>query len=281
MIYYWKYVHPARQAAAEANPEPRQPLPVVAPEPAMPLVRGTLGHVGLAHYYARLREHRAGRDIHAYLSPDAAMSVVASRFANGPGLLPAVSAAVRAYANHYASERSSDFEILDVEHEVETQFHGWRYTARLDLVTREGGKVWFYDHKFVGKIEDKTLRRYTLSGQFLGQVWLGARLCWTGPAAEPGKLRVKPPNALFEGEFGGIKINLIGMTGPRFVRVTPDPAPWTLRRFPGIVKTAEEQIEALKDTLIDEWPAAPSEMTCYTPYGECEWFDACRWGSVR
>jgi hypothetical protein len=274
MIYYWKYVHPARQVAASISkswPAPAYPpLPVVAPEPAMPLVRGTLGHVGLAHYYARLREFRAGRDIHAYLSPDTAMIQVASRFANGPGLLPAVSAAVHAYANHYAAERrSSDFEVLDIEREVETQFHGWRYTARLDLVTREGGKVWFYDHKFVGKIEDKTLRRYTLSGQFLGQIWLGARLCAGGQAA------------IYPAPFGGIKINMVGMSGPRFVRVTPDPAPWTLRRFPGIVKTAEEQIEALKDTPIDEWPAAPSEMTCYTPYGECEWFDACRWGSVR
>jgi len=225
------------------------------------LVRGSIGHAGLAHAYARMRWTQEGEPWGAcpYYMPLEAMRLVAEKHGDvGAEMLPIAEAAVRAYARHYVRE---PFKVIGVEEAVETKFGPYPYTARLDLVTEDrGGQVWITDHKFVSRIEGKVFRRYCLSGQFLGLQWIGMRQ-W-------GK------------RFGGVRLNLVGCNVIAFARASPMPAPWMLQRFPTVVVHAEELIARVKALAAagKEIPAAPSEHTCMTSYGECPAFELCRWG---
>lgn len=110
-----------------------------------------------------------------------------------------------------------------------------------------------------GRIEDKTIRRYTLSGQFLGLHHLG--------------------RATYGHDFGGVIVNVVGCNDGKCARPAPAPAPWALQRFPKNVANAERQIKNLEEAGdVTLWPMAVSEYACYTPYGPCDFFDRCRWG---
>jgi len=229
---------------------------------AAPLVRGTLGHVALAHLYARLRCVQEGQDPEEFLPAHEAIQAVAERFGDlGASQLPIVGRAVKAYLERYRGD-AERYRVLGVERLLETDFLGYRYTARVDLEFEDAaGRVWLADHKFVHRIEGKAFRRYTMSGQFLGLTHLGAKE-W-GP------------------RFGGVLLNLVGCQEPHsFAREPVDSAPWQLERFPMTVVQAEERIAALEEA-IDRGlpaPASPSEFTCWTPYGPCPAFEACRFG---
>lgn len=223
------------------------------------LVRGSIGHAGLAHFYARLRARQHGQSIDAYYNVPDAMRLVGETFGDlGRSLVPKVIPVVEGYVNRYATI-DTRLKIIGVEELLETEFYGFRYTARADLVVEdEQDRVWIYDHKFVGRIEDKVFRRYSLSGQFLGLHHLGARR--------------------YAERFGGVLVNAVGMDR-RVGRTALDPAPWALTRFPAVVANTERQIAALAEVPIESWPMALSEVVCVTPYGPCPHFDACRWGT--
>lgn len=260
MIYYWRRRDDAALAEATANGT------VIVPKIALALARGTIGHVGLAHFYARQRAIQRGEDPSAILSPREAMIARADSLGR-IDLLPEVSETVRGYIEHYGYEQAA---VLGVERPVETLMmvgtHAARYTARIDLVWRDKLGAWIVDHKFVGRIEKKTIRRYTLSGQFLGLQVLGERLI---------------PN------FAGVVLNLVGFDGG-FYRQQLDPAPWMLDNFPALIVAADARMKVIEKRAQEIGVAAvsalyaahavPSEMTCYTPYGECEYFERCRWG---
>lgn len=227
-----------------------------------PLVRGSLGHAGLAHTYARLYAAQWNADPDKYYKPLEAMDRVAAEFGDlGREMLPIASAAVRRYVERFGHER---WEIVGVEKLEETEFLGYRYTARVDLEYRDrSGKIWFMDHKFVGKIEAKVQRRYAMSGQVLGLWHLGARKHGTA--------------------FGGVQMNLVGCNDDSFLRFVPEPAPFMLQKFPSVVAAAEVGIELLETEINDGTPipASPSEFTCMTSYGECPAFELCRWGAPQ
>ena len=242
--------------------------------PTFPLVRGSIGHVGLAHVYARVKwvqdEQTKGNAQPnlaecPYYSPIEAMRLVAGlpEFEEyGTEALPGVVKAVSAYVRHYSSD-GTNLRVIAIEEPVETEFFGHRYTARVDLVLEDnGGKVWYLDHKFVAKVEGKVFRRYVLSGQFLGLQHLGMRT--------------------YGERFGGVKVNVIGCNVSGFSRVSLDPAPYMLERFPSVVKRAEEGIARVEAALALGEPigAAPSEHVCFGPYGECPAFYLCQWGEV-
>jgi hypothetical protein len=247
-LYAWGYGRKAAESEGSRFP------------PTFPLVRGSIGHVGLAHLYERLRRVQIGEGYSDLYSPSEAMRLVADSFGSigEEGHGPAARA-VKKYAQRYGSE---PFTIVGVEEPIETVFLGWRYTARADLIFRDrAGRVWIMDHKFVGKIESKVYRRYLLSGQFLGLAHLGSRLYGT--------------------DFGGIRVNLIGCADGKFERFTPEPAPWMLQKFPDVVREAEERIAYVERCLVEgrPIPASPSEHTCMGSYGECPAFEFCRWGA--
>ena len=227
--------------------------------PSPPLVRGSIGHAGLAHLYARQRAAQAGQDPDSYYKPLEAMSLVAGTFGPlGAEMLPVACRAVKGYAEIFSEER---WQIIGVEDPLETEFSGYRYTSRVDLQYRDrSGKIWFMDHKLVSKIEHKVYRRYILSGQFLGMIHIGART--------------------YGDEFGGVQVNLLGISPQKYLRFVPEPAPYVLGNFPEIVRLAEEGIAALERQIAggDTILASPSEHTCMGSYGECPAFEMCRWG---
>lgn len=231
-----------------------------------PLVRGSLGHVALAHLYTAMKLQQEGKrdEVARYYTPRDAIHVAAHKWGGEAlELAPLIEGAVEGYCDRWASDRT--LRIREVEEVHETIFGGYRYTARFDLVVEDSaGRIWIYDHKFVSKLESKTVLRYTLSGQFLGQAHLGAKA--------------------YGARFGGIRLNFVSVEKPhKYERASPDPAPHLLARFPEIVVDAERGIEALdkENRPFDAWPAVASEQVCVTAYGLCDGFDLCRWGAAR
>jgi hypothetical protein len=228
--------------------------------PAVPLVRGTLGHVMLAHYYARKVAVERGVPPDRFYSPSDAATIIAGRHGEvGENLLPTVLYAFEAYRRAYVIET---FEVIGIESLLETIFHGYRYTARADLIVRMNGsqKVWIYDHKFVGRIEDRTFQRYAISGQFLGLQHLG--------------------RARYGADFGGVIVNAVDCTTGACERRQPAVSPWALTRFPEVVRAAEEGIARMEATREPPAHMALSELACFTPYGRCDFYDRCRWGTA-
>jgi len=253
-LYAWGYGQ-AGSSDSETVERSRLRFP-----PGPPLVRGSIGHVGLAHLYARLQAVQEGEDPNRFYLPLEAMGLVADSFGDlGLEMLSVATRVVGAYAKHFGREK---WKIIGVEKEEETHFGQYLYTARVDLEYQDrAGKIWFLDHKFVSKLEAKVLNRYTLSGQILGLMHLGAR--------KHGD------------RFGGVQLNLLGVNPTSFIRHVPDPAPWLLERFPELVKHAEEAISRTEDLIRQNLivPASPSEFTCYNSYGRCPAHELCRWGT--
>lgn len=241
---------------------------------AIPLVRGTIGHIGLAHYYGRIMAIQRGQDPDIYFDPLEAIDEKLRRWERESQTVYAVALALRddvrkaivAYMSEYAAER---FRIWAVEHVVGMHFGRGRHrmTQRFDLVVIDDHEnFWIWDHKFVSSTQAKTVRRYTLSGQFLEMVHQGVNQ--------------------FGPKLAGIRINLVGIgkekneTVITFKRASPEPAPWALREFPAHVDEGERRIAAQKEagTPLWEYPKALSELVCEGPYGSCEAKEACRTG---
>lgn len=221
------------------------------------LVKGSLVHVGLAHRYARMQCVQTGTDPENYYPVETAMKLAAVEFgALGQEHLALTSQAVRNYEAHYSSEQVT---VAGVEELVETNIRGHRLTARWDLITQDSrGNYWIIDHKTCGKIDQKTITRYTMSIQFLAMQHMG---------------REK-----YGDRFGGVRINLVALQMVAFKRVSPEAAPHAVLSFPQIVEDAEAVIA--RNALRDPWdyPKAASEQVCVRPYGVCDAIELCRWG---
>ena len=228
------------------------------------LVRGSIGHVGLAHLYARVKALQDGTDPEAFYTPDEAMQLVAPKWGEvGMRYLDLCREGVEAYSRFYAGDAAS-LRVVGVEHLVETtvptRYGPRRFTARIDLsVSDQTGRVRVVDHKWVSdSSESKMQWRYKLSGQFLGLNCFG--------------------RMLYGDRFAGVWVNVVGVSGEfSFKRVPIDPAWNAIRRFPRILADAFERIEELRASGRDpwDWPKAVSERTCITPYGRCEGYDLC------
>ena len=228
-----------------------------------PLLKGSLIHQGLAHYYARLQSAQAGRDPEEWATPERAIDTCAEEL--GTGSLQFVDLAkqvVREYAAQYATDTLT---VLHVEEVFSANIGGRKFTQRLDLVARgSSGKVYIIDHKSTGRIASIG-KRYTLSGQFIGMEMFGREV--------------------YGDEFGGVMANVIQLPakhGDRCVieRMAAEPAPQAQRGFTLTVLHARERIEALDASGLDpwEWPKTLSEQVCISAYGACDGFDLCRWG---
>lgn len=247
---------------------------------AEPLVRGSIGHVGLAHHYARLQAVQRKQDPERFWSPQEAMARVAPLFGQlGLELLPIARMTVLEYISRYADEDSTR-KILHVEEQFSVELRDGRpprhlavadpagpgritpFTMRPDLIFEDSSKRgWIWDHKLVTVTKASTSQRYINSGQFLALRMLG--------------------RALFGEKFGGVVVNVLQcFPNTRFQRSPVDPAPGLQARFPSIILDAEERIAQLMDEgrAVDEWPATASEQTCYTAYGPCPAHELCRWG---
>tara|TARA_R100000808_G_scaffold10092_1_gene27143 strand:+ start:4897 stop:5745 length:849 start_codon:yes stop_codon:yes gene_type:complete len=240
----------------------------------MPLVRGSLFHVGLAHYYLhRQNNNHAPGYLHQL---DAVKRLGMTEWAETTGAeaqlwkdqIEPVQRVIKDYTMRYDS--SCDWKILEVERELRAHIPNlngegtFLYTQRADLIIEDvGGGVWIVDHKTCSRIDSKSLRQHILNGQFLGYQCLG---------------RVAYP-----GRFRGVIINRVKMSEPYgYHRCPIEPAPSALSHFIHSLKQTEERIQKyahLEKPL--DYPPVFSEQICYGKYGPCPAFETCQWGESQ
>ena len=248
--YAWRY-----EAGTTGHRAPTGPL-----DEAVPLVRGSLIHLGLAQHYSRMRETQAGRDPETYYTPHEAMDIISE--AKGGTYASEVKECkdcISKYLDHYYHE---DFKVLRVEELYEGTFDGYPLTGRLDLVVEDRqGRVWVIDHKTTGFLSKKQRMFYSISGQMHAYRWLASMQ--------------------YGERLAGMRLNMVQHTnGFKFERFDLEPAPHMFANFPRVIREAEEAIQRFKDEgrAPKDWPMAVSELTCFHRYGACEHIEKCKWG---
>lgn len=238
-----------------------------------PLVKGSLVHLGIAHYYARKRALIQGTDPDEYFEPIEAIGRLAIKnYSETREQLWMEHAELCQYTtSQYISHwHAEGWEPLHIEeqfrsHVTDDEGNRFLYTQRADLIVADSrGKIWIVDHKTTYRIAPKTIKRYTLSGQFLGYRVLGEKA--------------------FGKNFGGVVLNMLQLpkeVGDEiiFKRPTLDPAPYALRTFKQTIINAEKIIRSNNhlDNAMD-WPAVHHETACWTPYGACPFHETCQFG---
>lgn len=241
-----------------------------------PLVKGSLIHQGLAHYYLDDDDYYSPHDSIAMLAEHEAARTSDVNEANlWLSSVAGIQDAMSAYIQRY---RTCSWKTIAVEQELraniprdrsEARYSGGKalesdrflFTQRADLIVEDAhGFKWIVDHKSCYRITSKTLRQYILSGQFLGYQVSGRRLY--------GK------------KFGGVILNRIKLSEPYgFDRVAIDPAPAAVSGFVKMLQMTENRIQQwnhLDDPM--DYPPVFSDQICYGKYGPCQAFELCRWG---
>jgi hypothetical protein len=231
-----------------------------------PLVRGSLLHVALAHYYKRLQCTQKGLDPEEWFEPIAAVQHVALTKGKESPLWDAwvgpVTNAYLEYVENFGAQDERNWEILEVEEELRALLGPEKklYTQRADLIVKDReGRVWIVDHKTAFRLTAKTLDQHILDGQFLGYQHFG-RARW-GRA------------------FRGVVVNRIKISDPvGFDRRVLEPAPAALADFVATVLHGETEIARHKGRPPRKWPGIFNSLSCYNKYGKCPAFDLCRFG---
>lgn len=238
-------------------------------ESAWELIRGTMVHTGLAHYYALKRN---GPDDQGLYSPEDAMKALHAQERSrahaydrvhwdnallvGLRVLPA-------YAARYAFDKSRPVVVEEV-FTMELGELNAPYTFRLDLgVMDSSGQFWAIDHKTT-----TTLRRdhgwiYGISTQFQAYAVAGS--------------------AVYGQNFGGVQANMIQCPNPEsnedpvFERKTSPNVAGFLAGFGDRISAIYGRMLELvsKGITPDRWPKRPGTRSCKA-YGRiCPYYDRC------
>lgn len=236
------------------------------------LERGSLLHVGLAHWAARLQAVQHGWDPDAYYAPvDAIMQ--AAEVHGWQTWIPIVTTTVTSFAALMTGAQHP--EIIGVEHRVDYDVPAWsgppkaagrvyQRTARADLIYRAAdGRYWIRDWKSTYRVDNKKRVGFTLSGQLIGMQWYGRQF--------------------YGDQFGGLEVTLVEWPKngrPSRVEFMAVPiAPFALSRYPATVQWGEEIEPWMTEQFGGDYPLAMSEQgPCVDRYGFCEWFECCRFG---
>lgn len=232
------------------------------------LIRGSLVHVGLAHYDARLQAEQQGWDPEAYYTSSDAVKLTAERHGWGTEWIPVVLQVLRQWYETYGRSET----VVAVEHRVtfDVPCAGklYPYSMRLDLITERDGRIWVNDHKSTGYVNKRKLLAFSLAGNILALQWWGKRAY--GDRLGGVVLRII--------EWGAVKP---GMTAKkiRLLAVEPASAPEALERWPETVRFTAEIKPWLRTTFGDRWPMALSEQgPCFDRYSDCPFVEICQWG---
>jgi tetrahydromethanopterin S-methyltransferase subunit G len=229
-----------------------------------PLAIGSLLHLALAQFYARMKQEQEGKNPNEYMDPAEAVRLVA-RVQDTEKHVKNVLATFRAYEQRYWQDINTR-RIVAVETLYDGTVGPFRLTGRLDLMYEDlGGRLWAEDHKTSGRLTKKHKEYFAVSGQMLGYEHI---------------VRQQNP------ALAGFKVNLIQHTGhdatndPKFERVTLPARPALSAQFVERAIDIERSIERTKaeGRAVDEWPKAMSELVCYHRYGACDYIDQCRFG---
>lgn len=231
-----------------------------------PLVRGSLLHVGCAHFYSQMRAVQQKTDPGRYYDPLDAMALVAPDWGElGKNLLPLTQQVMTEYMKARAAD-AINYRIVNVEEQVRAMLGDkYLFTQRWDLVLLDrAGLVWIMDHKSSSKPGPSTVLNYMLSGQFLGAELIARKM-------------FKERGA----QWGGIKINVLGVSNPfSFPRDNLPFRGGAVDRFRDDMVVLEDKLADLEKRGVDPWeyPGAWHEHACNTRYGPCAYTDVCRYG---
>ena len=222
---------------------------------ADPLALGSLGHIGLMHYYLR----RLGRDV---LDPFEAMRTQHARIAHQFSRAKDV---LEAYMKRYATE---SLRPLDVEREFCITASGQLHTQRADLVAELGGKVVLIDHKFQARVSNASVTEWEISGQMIGYEVIGR----SGILQE-----------MYGLPFGSVIVNFCRTTPPfgaldAFRRAPLSIAPALAASFPPTVHEVNDMIDADAASSRDPWSYRRNYEACVGRYGTCPYTLLCRVG---
>jgi len=249
--------------------------PQQAPVPGRPEIdartKGSMGHTALAHIYRRAQAEQEGEDPERFLPWHMAVQHWASKRDKEQrnrlctNFVPTVIQAVNGYIDYWLIRRRESVRVLGVEHVLDFKpLVGFDHTRSADLILVDvDGLVYFWDHKFVGRLNTQTVSRYAMDGQFLDYMMIG--------------------RALYGDRFGGVKLNLITWPAKdqvEFYRDHVGAAPWAgMQRLEQMQET-RARLDGLIAEGRDPWryPKAMNETVCQGPYGLCDAFDLCRYG---
>lgn len=149
-LFYFQRVY--KREIAPGDPAATEPKPA-----AFPLVRGAIGHVGLAHEYARRNAKRFNLDPESYYTRDEAMTISAESWGmktqcvDGTTVEEILEEHARPAVTDYFTYRDGEREnlpVVGIECLDEMPLpNGKVITQRMDLVTFDNGRYYIYDHK--------------------------------------------------------------------------------------------------------------------------------------
>jgi len=245
-------------------------LPRVESEP---LIKGSLLHIGLAHYYAQMRAKQEGTDPDVFFSPEDAVRILSAQGANDATTahaaalwrvsMPPILMAIQAYKRRW---EHCDWQPVAVEEQLRAKIPNFAregsflFTQRADLIVKDSSDTyWVVDHKSCYRIESKTLRQHILSGQFIGYQLFGRRV--------------------YGEKFGGVIVNRVKLSEPcGFDRTVLEPAPDAIKHFAKNLAIQEYMVDMFSGAPPEQWPAVYSDQTCWGKYGKCAAFELCQWG---
>ena len=237
-----------------------------------PLIKGSLLHIGLAQYYARMQAEQEGNNPNAYFTPEEGVRELSrqeiDRASPEGGKIWEASVSIVLSSLKEYMYRWGDhhhWRIVMVEKQLKATIkspsgNSFLFTQRPDLIIQDQDKkYWIVDHKSCYRIVGRTLQQHILSGQFLGYMTFG--------------------KAKYGRDFGGCVVNRVKLSSPHaFDRSTVEPAPSAIRNFTKMLGQTEDIVAQFEGKDVMEWPATYSDQTCYGKYGQCPAFDLCRWG---
>lgn len=264
--------------------------PLVTFPRAAPLVRGTLLHLGVAHFHRRLQAIQEGDDPDKWHDPMTAISLFAAQEDAKPNQHPKSTSydsfviecqkATTAYVNWWTATQGK-LRVIAVERQMRAFIPeggwslvgkdiSWLFTQRLDLITQDAaGYYYVVDAKTRGRKDPRQMRGYSRSGQFQG-------------------VRIFGQNA-FGKNFGGVYIHYVTFTkGAKGAEVTfscqreaPPVKPFRVVCFPDTIRYAERQIQDFQLMGLDPWlyPKIGVENGgCESRYGQCPAAELCDFG---
>lgn len=267
-----------------------------------PLVRGSLVHLGLAHYRARIQAAQNGWDPDAYYTSHDAIEIVAEREddrridqAKPPMWRKFVAQSKLTVDNRRAHDVAEGMpKIIAVEHLLGGWFdrdgmveappdaehrlslmgkgiEGWKALAHLGAPYYHSARAdWIYQsggYYWIG--DTKTafkVDRTKIDGYAMSGQMHG--LSWFGLQA-------------YGERFGGITVDFAVMSTQQFPQHRMPAAPGAVRDFPLAVVESEERLARLllEDRPFHRYPKSLNEQVCVRRYGpRCPHYERCRLG---
>lgn len=219
---------------------------------------GSLGHIGLMHYYLARTGVTEG-----VLDPIEAMRTAPARIAHQ------FARAAEIFGYYVERYRSETLRVLDVEREFAvtvTDRKGVRHlhTQRADLVVDLAGSVAIFDHKFEANVGPARMNVHCAEGQFVGYECIGRKLL--------PKLYGLP--------WGGVYVNGIRSVPPygardSFRRIPLAVPAERVRRFPAMIAELNTAIDRDADELRDPYDYRRNFEACNGMRYGCDYTRLC------